>query len=269
MKDLVATVVLGNAEERPQKSAVVTEPLNLGQDKMGKLEHNEWWPPEWPGWPQDVNARRVVAGLFEIGRFILNAPASLRKERLEQAEERGQHNFSLMSYQVRQTAQDLVSIWQDNALIQFRIRWQKNKDGLEAVKHMRPQWYTAEFKMRKAEEEAARLGVSAYEFFMSRIEHFLISQEEKDEKGIYHGLPDYSELRRQWYSQEPITVPLPWAWDQMLQICQQYAPKDRQIKGIRGGRIRFWVNFTATLVGIALTVVGIALTVVFGLERTQ
>ena len=231
---------------------------------MGEPEETKWWPVGWPDWPQDANARQVVAGLFEIGRFILNAPASLRKERLEQAEARGQDNFDLMPDQIRHKAQDLVSIWQENALIQFRIRWQKNKDGLESVKHSRPQWYTAEFKKRKAEEEAIRLGVPAYEYFMSQMEHFLISQEEKDEKGIYHGLPDYSELRQQWYSREPITAPLPWAWDHMLQICQQYAPDNREVQGTRGDGILSWVNLIATLAAIVVTLASIAATVFFG-----
>ena len=229
---------------------------------MKESDNNDWWPPQWPDWPQEPNSRQVVAGLFEIGMFILNAPASLRKARLAQAEDRSEHNLGLMSDSTRQKAKVLVSIWQTNALIQFRIRWLKNKDGLETVKHMRPQWYTAEFKMRKSEEEAVQLGVSAYEYFMSHMEHFLISQEEKDEKGRYHGLPDYSELRRQWYSREQITVPLPWAWDQMLQVCQQYAPIDLKVKEGRSDVIRFSIN-------ILFAIVGITLTVLFGLECTQ
>ena len=228
---------------------------------MKDSDNNDWWPPQWPDWPQDPNARKVVAGLFEIGMFTLNAPASLRKARLAQADDRAQRNLCFTSDPIRQKAKDLVSIWQTNALIQFRIRWRRNRDGLEAVKHWRPQWYTAEFKMRKAEEEAVRLGVPAYEYFMSQMEHFLISQEEKDEKGGYHGIPDYSELRRQWYSREQITVPLPWAWDQMLQICQQYAPNDPRVKEARSGVIKFGINTLLALVGIALTVF-------FGLECT-
>ena len=229
---------------------------------MKDSDNNDWWPPQWPDWPQDPNARLVVGGLFEIGMLILNAPASRRQARLAQAEDRAQRNLGLAPVSARQKAKDLVSIWQANALIQFRIRWLRNKDGLETIKHMRPQWYTAEFKMRKAEEQAVRLGASAYEYFMSEMEYFLISQEEKDEKGSYHGLPDFSELRRQWYAREQITVPLPWAWDQMLQVCQQYAPNHLEVRRSRSDAIKFGINTLLALVGTTLTIF-------FGLECTQ
>ena len=235
---------------------------------MKETETNHYWPLGWPDWPQDPEARQLVAGLLEVGRFTMNAPASLRKSRLEHTKDRAQQNAELMSDAERQTAETLADIWQKNALIKFGIRWQKNKEGLAAVKIMRPEWYTADFKMKKAEQEALRAGVRVHEYFKSRTEEFLIAQEEKDDEGMYHGFPDYSELRRQWYAREPITVPLPWAWDYMLQVCKQYAPTDESAKRHSSARWEFVRNHTWNIVSLVLGIVGIVLTVWFGLEGT-
>ena len=66
------------------------------------------------------------------------------------------------------------------------------------------------------------LGLTAFGYFQSRQERFRILQEERDEVGLYQNIPDYSELRRQWYSRAPITEPLPWPWDQMLALCKRF-----------------------------------------------
>ena len=77
-----------------------------------------------------------------------------------------------------------------------------------------------------------------------------IVQEEKDEVGRYHGFPDYSELRDQWYSRKPITAPLPWPWDKMLLLCKRFEVEDKETKKRPIGR--------------KLTIIRIILTVVLG-----
>ncbi len=104
--------------------------------------------------------------------------------------------------------------------------------------------------MQEAEEEALQLGFAGHEYFRIRTEHFNIVQEEKAEAGRYHGFPDYSELRDQWYSRKQITAPLPWPWDKMLLLCKQFEVKDNEAKKRPIGR--------------KLTIVGIALTIVLG-----
>ena len=232
---------------------------------MEVQEQRDWWPPGWPDWPENLEARKVVAGLFEVGMFIINAPASRRESRMEQAKDRARHNFELLSSNTRHDADALVNVSQANALIMSSIRWQRNKAGLGSVKHLRPQWYTADFKMKKAKEEVTLLGVPAYEYFMSCMEQFYISQEEKDDEGSYHGFPDYSELRRQWYARETITVPLPWAWDYMLQICKRYAPTEKSAKRDSADIASVVRNNIWNMISIILGAAGLALTLWFGL----
>ena len=57
---------------------------------MNSVGLREYWPKEWPDWPEDPKARKTVQGLYEIGLCILKAPASHRKSRLKQADENAQ-----------------------------------------------------------------------------------------------------------------------------------------------------------------------------------
>lgn len=226
---------------------------------MGKQGAREWWPPEWPDWPENPEARNVVRNLFDIGLFMVNADASLRKSRMENSVKQAQLHLSQMTGQEQLRAQELVEIWQKSALLQFRIRWQRNREGLETVRHLRPQWYTAAFKMEKAEEVAAQLGGATHEYFRRRVEQYYISQEEKDAHGNYHHYPDFSALRDQWYAHKPITRPLPWPWDIMLQRCKQYEPKNgigttqrTAINWQRVGAIAGIVSVIVMIIGIIL-----------------
>ncbi len=121
---------------------------------------------------------------------------------------------------------------------------------MDAVDHLWTKWDYAERQMQEAEEEASQLGLTGHEYFRISTEYFNILQEEKDEVGQYHGFPDYSELREQWYSKAPITAPLPWPWDKMLLLCKQFEVKDNETKGRPMGR--------------KLTIAGVVLTIVLG-----
>jgi hypothetical protein len=189
---------------------------------MNDVISRDYWPKEWPDWPEDPKVRKVVGGLYEIGLFILKAPASCRKFRLEQAEKRAQKYLSQMTEKEREQAGALVHLWERNALIQQRIRYEENKNGIDAANHLYPEWRSAGDQMDRAEKEASQLGLAANEYFQSRVEQFKILEEEKDEVGQYHNLPDYSDLRRQWYAREPITEPLPWPWEYMLMLCKRF-----------------------------------------------
>ena len=221
---------------------------------MDKQGVREWWPPEWPDWPQEERPRQVVSSLFDIGLMILDADASRRKDRMEKAEKETQARFSRMTVQDQQMAPRLVDIWERNALLKQRIRWKGNREGLEAVRQLRPQWYTAAFKMDKAVEEALRLGHDAHEYFSRRLQQFYITQEERDDCGNYHNYPDYSELREQWYSHKSITVGLPWAWEEMLLVCKQYEPKVTIKRHLRKPTV--W-ELLSLAIGIVSLIVGI------------
>ena len=217
---------------------------------MSRIGARDYWPEEWPDWPNDRKARRVIADLYDLGLEILNAPASLRKSRLQQADEKSQYFLSKLAEDEQERAKNLVAVWEQNALIQQSIRWEEEKKGLDAVDHLRTKWYSAERQMQQAEEEALQLGLTGHEYFKARTDYFSILQEEKDEVGQYHGLPDYSELRDQWYSRKPITAPLPWPWDKMLLLCKQFEVKDDEDK--------------RTPLGRKLAIIGIVLTIVLG-----
>lgn len=189
---------------------------------MNGVVSREYWPREWPDWPKDSKARKLVRRLYELGLLILNAPASLRKLRLEQSEERARYYLSQMTERERERAAGLVHLWEQNALRQQRIRYEENRNGMDAAGCMYPEWRSAGAEMDSVEEEAAQLGLAANEYFQSRVEQFKILEEEKDEVGQYHNLPDYSDLRRQWYAREPITEPLPWPWEYMLMLCKRF-----------------------------------------------
>ena len=230
---------------------------------MDVHDYRGWWPPEWPDWPDNPKARQVVEGLYEIGLFILNADASRRKSRMENATRQVQVQLSRMTGEEQLDAQDLATVWEKNALFQLRIRWQEKKDGFEAVKHLRSQWRTAAYEMKKAEAAAANLGVPTHEYLMRRVEVFHILQEEKDEFGEYHGYPDFSELQEQWYSRKPITARLPWAWENMLQVCKRYESRKGTSTGQRKSTT---LERTKPFIGWILTIAGIIVTVAFAMK---
>jgi hypothetical protein len=139
---------------------------------MNDVISRDYWPKEWPDWPEDPKVRKVVGGLYEIGLFILKAPASCRKFRLEQAEKRAQKYLSQMTEKEREQAGALVHLWERNALIQQRIRYEENKNGIDAANHLYPEWRSAGDQMDRAEKEASQLGLAANEYFRSRMERF-------------------------------------------------------------------------------------------------
>ena len=222
---------------------------------MNGVGFREYWPKEWPDWPEDPKARKVVEGLYEIGLLILNAPASLRKSRLKQADENAQDCLSQMTEEEEKQARALVALWERHALIQQRICYEEEKKGLDAVEHLWARWESAGMQMHKSEEEASQLGLECNEYFRSRVERFHILQEEKDEIGRYHNYPDYSKLREQWYSREPITAPLPWAWDHMLSLCKRFEVSRHRTEKRLGGRKVAVAGIVVTIAGIVVAVV--------------
>ena len=184
-----------------------------------------WWPDEWPAWPDNPKARKAVAHLYEFGMYILEAPASRRKERAENLEQRAAAFFGNLGGSEQDKVALLVELWRKNAFLTELIKRKRRIEGLEAVKALRPQWYTAKWKVEKAEETAESMGLEAYEYFKSKQDEFFLIQEERDENGKLQDFPDYSELRRQWYAHEAITEPLPWAWEKMIDVCLQFPHK--------------------------------------------
>ena len=223
--------------------------------------YRDFWPKEWPDWPEEPRARKAVESSFELGLSILNAPASLRKYRLEQEDERAQYCWSQMAVEDREQVKALVDLWEQNALLQQTIRYEEEKKGLHAVEHLRTKWDSAGEQMRQTEEEALQLGSRGNEYFRSRVEQFHIVQEEKDEVGRYRNHPDYSELREQWYSGKPITAPLPWPWDDMLRLCKRFEAKGPKTKERSTGSM---LAIASLVVTIFLGVAGIAATIMFG-----
>ena len=217
---------------------------------MTSVENREYWPEEWPAWPESSRARRVVHSSFELGLYFLDAPIFLRKMRLEATDERARNRLAEMGGWEREQASQLVDLWERNALIQQNIRYEEEKKGIGVVNHLLPKWHAAGAEVRRAEDEALELGPAAHGYFQSRLERFRILQEDRDEVGQYKMIPDYSELRRQWYSREPITEPRPWPWDQMLALCKRFEA--------RGSKTKEWS------VGLKLTIAAIVLTIVFG-----
>ena len=131
---------------------------------MNGIGHRDYWPREWPDWPEDPKARKAAEGLYEIGLFILNAQASLRKSRLEQAHKKAKDCLSRMGEEEQEQARARVALWERNALIQQSIRYEEEENGLDAVEHLWPKWDAAEVQMDKAEEEASQLGLAGYEY---------------------------------------------------------------------------------------------------------
>ena len=222
---------------------------------MNDVGYRDYWPTEWPDWPEDPRARKVVGQLYELGLDVLNAPASLRKSRLEQANAKAQKYLSQMGQEEQEQANTLVARWERNALTQQDIRYMEENEGLDAVEHRLTEWHCAEAQIRKVEEEALQLGLTGHEYFRSRVEHFHILQEEKDEFGRFHNRPDYSELREQWYSRKPITAPLPWPWDKMLTLCKRFEVRDDKTITQPVGR-------KLTITGVVVGIVSIIVTVV-------
>ena len=217
---------------------------------MNSVENRDYWPAEWPAWPENSGARRAVQSSFELGLEMLDAPIFLRKMRLEAAEQRAQTCLAAIGDREREQARQLVDLWERNALTQQNIRYNKVKKRLDEVDHLLPKWHTADAEVRRAEDEAMELGPAAHGYFQSRQERFRMQQEDRDETGQYKNIPDYSELRRQWYAREPITEPLPWPWDKMLALCKRFEAQRSKTKP--------WS------VGLKLTIAGIVLTTVFG-----
>ena len=189
---------------------------------MTSVENRGYWPSEWPDWPESSRARRAVLSSFELGLHFLDMPIFLRKMRLEAADERVENCLAETGERDREQASQLVDLWERNAVIQQNIRYEEKKKGIDAVDHLLPKWHSAGDEVCRAENEALELGPAAYESFQSRVERFKIQQEQRDEVGQYQFIPDYSDLRRQWYSREPITELLPWPWDQMLALCKRF-----------------------------------------------
>ncbi len=228
---------------------------------MNSVGFREYWPKEWPDWPEDPKARKAVQGLYEIGLFILNAPASLRKSRMKQADENAQNWLSQMTEEEQKQAAALVALWERNALIQLHIRYEEEEKGLDAVEHLLAKWESAGMQMRKSEEEASQLGVAGSEYFRNRVECFHILQEEKNELGRYHNYPDYSELQEQWYSRKPITAPLPWAWDYMLSLCKRFEVSRHKTEKRPIGRMLTVASIVVGIAGIVATIAAIVLDV--------
>ena len=189
---------------------------------MIDIEQSNYWPREWPDWPQDPKARKAVAGSLQLGLIIMNAPVFFRKSRLAKADERAQDFLSQMSETEQEKAKALAARWEQNALIEQSIRYFEVSQGIEAARPFVADWECAEFQMNKIEEEAAQLGLVVYEYLRNREEQFRILEKDKDEVGQFHNLPDYSELQEQWYAHKPITAPLPWPWEEMLNLCKRF-----------------------------------------------
>lgn len=227
---------------------------------MNDIVSKEYWPKQWPDWPEDPKARKAVASLYELGLMVLNAPASRRKSRLEKAEERARSYRSQMTESEREQVDGLVDLWERNALIQQNIRYVENEKGVDAVEPLLPEWYSSGDQMSKAEKGVLRLGLAANEYFGSCMERFyIIVREERDEFGHYHNLPDHSDLWKQWYAREPITEPLTWPWEHMLTLCKRFEP------GSYGDKKRS-TGLRLAIAGIVLTIVGIVITIVFGVD---
>ena len=223
---------------------------------MAYNRKRSWWPDEWPEWPDNSKARKAVANLYELGMFILEAPAGRRKERAENLHQRAAAFLENLGGSERDKVALLVELWKQNAFLTERIKRKGTIEGLAAVKSLRPQWYTAKWKMEKAEETAESMGFEAYEYLKSKQDEFFLIQEGRDENGTLRDFPDYSELRRQWYAHETITEPLPWAWEKMLEVCLQFPPQKSTVNW------QFW-SFVA-----GAAAVGVA--IVFGvIELTQ
>ena len=218
---------------------------------MTSVENRNYWPEEWPAWPENSRARSAVQSSLELGLEMLDAPIFLRKMRMKAAGERARDCLAEMSECEREQASQLVDLWERNALLRQNIRYEEEKKGIGKVDHLLTRWHAAGAEVRRAEGEAMELGPAAYRYFQSRQERFRVQQEDRDESGQYKNIPDYSELRRQWYSREPITEPLPWPWDQMLALCKRF--EDRRNKT------------TKWSIGLKLTIAAIVLTVVFGI----
>ena len=58
---------------------------------MTSVENRDYWPEEWPAWPENSRARRAVHSSFELGLQMLDAPIFLRKMRLEASDERARN----------------------------------------------------------------------------------------------------------------------------------------------------------------------------------
>ena len=217
---------------------------------MNVVGARDYWPEEWPDWPSDPKARKAVAGLFNLGLSVLNAPACLRESRLEQANNKATKFWFQMSLEEQEKIGALVALWEKHALVQQNICWREAKDGIDAVDHLYQDWCSAGKQMDGVQERAGRAGLASLEYFKCRVERFRILQDERDEFGEYHNFPDYSKLREQWYSRNPITLPVPWPWDEMIGLCKQYEDNGQEARGRRAG--------------VRLGITGIVLTSVVG-----
>ena len=215
---------------------------------MADKTTRNWWPDEWPEWPDNRRARKAVSKLYDLGMYYLDAPAARRKERAENLEQRAAAFLGRLGSDEQERVALVVELWRKNAFLLQTLKRKRKIEGLEAVKPLRPQWYTAKWKMEKAEEYAESMGFEAYEYFKCKQGVFFLVQKERDEKGNYQEFPDYSELRRQWYAHETITVPLPWAWEKMLEVCLQFPPNKSTVNWQFWGVVVGAVTLVATIV---------------------
>ena len=125
---------------------------------MTGVENREYWPEEWPAWPENSRARRAVHSTFELGLQLLDAPIFLRKMRLEVADVRARNCLAEMGERELEQASQLVDLWEQNALIRQNIRYEKAKKRPDGVDHLLPKWHAAVDEARRAEEEALELG---------------------------------------------------------------------------------------------------------------
>ena len=68
---------------------------------MTSIENRDYWPEEWPAWPDNSKARRAVLSSFELGLQMLDAPILLRRMRLEAAAERARNCLAEMGERER------------------------------------------------------------------------------------------------------------------------------------------------------------------------
>ena len=221
---------------------------------MNGVEHRGYWPKEWPDWPKDRSAQAAVARLLALGLEIINLPSNLWKSRLKQADDRAEYCWYQMTEEEQEQASSLVGVWELNETKMQSIRYEEVKRGIDGIDHLLPRWEAAEAQAQSAQEEAAQLGLMVDQYFRIRVGRFHILQEQFDRIGQHNSYEDYSDLREQWYSQKPITAPLPRAWNRMLIICKAHETRERNATNWQGQGKH---NIVSIGVTIAMGVIGI------------
>ena len=178
--------------------------------------------------PKNHNTRMLIDGLVRFSQQMFNAPAMRRRLRFEEYEAQAMYweerANKIDAAQIKE-ADQLLSRWSAQDLLQVSIRARRLRHGLEAVEHERARWHTATRKKEILEEMATRLSTPAFEYFGSRMEQYRVIREAEEDRARGIAAKDLSELIKRIASGEAkpaeVIIEGPWPLGEALEVAVQ------------------------------------------------